>query len=171
MATWTNIANTSLEPGSPARSVDAFALRDNPIAIAEGAAGAPRIAGQSGPAVQTAGLFDGAVTTAKIASNEQMTTANVLARTADAGAGAVGTYAFLFRTINSTVDAGTTTAGSSLRYSGVSLTNAGFQTDSTARTGGVGNTVAGTWRCMGRSRQFFQFDDNYQGTTLWLRIS
>jgi hypothetical protein len=47
MATWTNIANTSLEPGSPARSVDAFALRDNPIAIAEGAAGAPRIVNQA----------------------------------------------------------------------------------------------------------------------------
>jgi hypothetical protein len=68
MATWTNIANTSLEPGSPARSVDAFALRDNPIAIAEGAAGAPRIAGQQGPAVQTNGLFNAAVTTAKIAN-------------------------------------------------------------------------------------------------------
>jgi hypothetical protein len=66
MATWTNVANTSLEPGSPARSVDAFALRDNPIAIAEGAAGAPRIAGQQGPAVQTAGLFDGAVTNNKL---------------------------------------------------------------------------------------------------------
>jgi len=47
MATWTNVANTSLEPGSPARSVDAFALRDNPIAIAEGAAGAPRIVNQA----------------------------------------------------------------------------------------------------------------------------
>jgi len=77
MATWTNIANTSLEPGSPARSVDAFALRDNPIAIAEGAAGAPRIAGQQGPAVQTNGLFNGAVTNAKIA-NGAVTTAKIL---------------------------------------------------------------------------------------------
>ena len=80
MATWTNIANTSLEPGSPARSVDAFALRDNPIAIAEGAAGAPRIAGQSGPAVQTAGLFDSAVTTAKIA-NDAVDTAKIITPT------------------------------------------------------------------------------------------
>jgi len=61
MATWTNIANQSLEPGSPARSVDAFALRDNPIAIAEGAAGAPRI--------QTNAIQNSAVNAAKIANS------------------------------------------------------------------------------------------------------
>jgi len=65
MATWTQIANTSLEPGSPARSVDAFALRDNPIAIAEGAAGSPRI--------ETNAINDGAVTTAKIANGNVTT--------------------------------------------------------------------------------------------------
>ena len=43
MADWTNIPNSSLEPDAPARSIDAFAFRDNPIAIAEGAPGAPRI--------------------------------------------------------------------------------------------------------------------------------
>lgn len=44
MATsWTAIPDSVLEPGKPARSIDAMALRDNPIAIAEGAAGAPRI--------------------------------------------------------------------------------------------------------------------------------
>jgi hypothetical protein len=43
MATWTNIPSTALEPGSPARSFDALALRDNPIAIATRAAGAPRV--------------------------------------------------------------------------------------------------------------------------------
>ena len=68
MADWTNIANTALQPGAPVRSIDGVALRDNPIAIAEGAAGAPRIAGQTGPAVQTNGIFDGAVTNAKIAN-------------------------------------------------------------------------------------------------------
>ena len=69
MADWTNIANTALQPGAPVRSIDGVALRDNPIAIAEGAAGAPRIAGQTGPAVQTNGIFDGAVTNAKIANS------------------------------------------------------------------------------------------------------
>jgi hypothetical protein len=53
---WTNIPNGNLAIGAPIRSVDQLALRDNPIAIAEGATGAPRIraealnGGQSGTA-------------------------------------------------------------------------------------------------------------------------
>jgi len=43
MATWTTIPDSSLEPGKPIRSIDALALRDNPVAIAEGASGATRI--------------------------------------------------------------------------------------------------------------------------------
>lgn len=43
MATWTDIADSLLEPNKPARGIDAMALRDNPIAIAEGAPGAPKI--------------------------------------------------------------------------------------------------------------------------------
>ncbi|MBK1780554.1 hypothetical protein JHL22_04930 [Advenella sp. WQ 585] len=43
MATWTNIPDSVLEVGKPARSVDALALRDNPKAIAEGDSAAPRI--------------------------------------------------------------------------------------------------------------------------------
>lgn len=38
---WTDIPDASLEPGKPARSVDALALRDNPVAITERATGAP----------------------------------------------------------------------------------------------------------------------------------
>lgn len=43
MATWTNIPTDRIEPGKPIRAIDGLALRDNPIAIAEGAAGAPRV--------------------------------------------------------------------------------------------------------------------------------
>jgi hypothetical protein len=43
MATWTTVPDSSLEPGKPIRSIDALALRDNPVAIAEGASGAPKI--------------------------------------------------------------------------------------------------------------------------------
>lgn len=43
MTTWTTIPNANLDPDAPARSVDALALRDNPIAIAEGATGAPKV--------------------------------------------------------------------------------------------------------------------------------
>lgn len=48
MASWTTVPDSSLEPGKPVRSIDILALRDNPIAIAEGASGAPRM---SWPAV------------------------------------------------------------------------------------------------------------------------
>ena len=68
MADWTNIANTALQPGAPVRSIDGVALRDNPIAIAEGAAGAPRI--------QTNGIQNSAVTNAKIA-NSAVTNAKI----------------------------------------------------------------------------------------------
>ena len=53
---WTNIPNGNLADGAHIRSVDQLALRDNPIAIAEGATGAPRVraealnGGQSGTA-------------------------------------------------------------------------------------------------------------------------
>ena len=43
MTSWTNIADNRLEPGKPARSIDAIALRDNPIAIAENAPNAPKV--------------------------------------------------------------------------------------------------------------------------------
>lgn len=43
MATWTTIPDSSLEPGKPIRSIDALALRDNPVAIAEGASGSPKV--------------------------------------------------------------------------------------------------------------------------------
>jgi hypothetical protein len=43
MTTYTAIPDANLDPDSPARSIDALALRDNPIAITEGASGAPSI--------------------------------------------------------------------------------------------------------------------------------
>jgi hypothetical protein len=73
---WTNIPNGNLAIGAPIRSVDQLALRDNPIAIAEGATGAPRIraealnGGQSGTAPIYAARawvnFDGTTTTPTI---------------------------------------------------------------------------------------------------------
>jgi hypothetical protein len=73
---WTNIPNGNLAVGAPIRSVDQLALRDNPIAIAEGATGAPRVraealnGGQSGTAPIFAARawvnFDGTTTTPTI---------------------------------------------------------------------------------------------------------
>lgn len=61
MADWTDIPDANLEPDRPIRSVDGLALRDNPIALADGASGAPRI--------QTNAIENDAVTQDKIASN------------------------------------------------------------------------------------------------------
>ena len=44
MTTWTTIPNTAVAAGGRPRGSVITALRDNPVAIAEGAAGAPRIA-------------------------------------------------------------------------------------------------------------------------------
>lgn len=45
MADWTVISDTSLDPDAPLTSELAYAWRDNPIAIAEGAPGAPVLTG------------------------------------------------------------------------------------------------------------------------------
>jgi hypothetical protein len=76
---WTNIPNGNLAVGAPIRSVDQLALRDNPIAIAEGATGAPRVraealnGGQSGTAPIYAARawvnFDGTTTTPTIGAS------------------------------------------------------------------------------------------------------
>ena len=47
MATWTEIPNSSIETGKAIRAVDGLAFRDNPVAIAEGATGAPRIVNEA----------------------------------------------------------------------------------------------------------------------------
>jgi hypothetical protein len=121
MTDWTDLDIDGLLPGEPLTSEKALAFYQNPIAIAEGAAGAPSI--------ETAALI----------ASERMTTANVLDQTAGAAVGAVGTYALLHRTaiFSGTLNAGGTVAGSELRYSDASGSGSG-------PTG-----VAGTWRVMG----------------------
>lgn len=82
------------------------------------------------------------------------TTAQVLSATAGASAGAVGTYAFCRDTTGASISAGTTRAGSALRYTSANAT--------------FGGTPAGTWRLMGNL-------DGCGGgaglSSLWLRIS
>lgn len=92
------------------------------------------------------------------------TTATVLAATAGASVGAVGTYAFL-GDIRVSIPSGqniegNTVAGSNLRYSN--------------RNGVIGGTPAGTWRAMGRPGG--SQSDGYAGVssvtpTVYLRIS
>jgi hypothetical protein len=58
MADYTTITDAQVDPEAPITSELMSALRDNPIAITEGASGAPK--------VQTAGIQDDAVTAAKL---------------------------------------------------------------------------------------------------------
>jgi hypothetical protein len=149
MADWTTIPDSSLEVSQPIRSIDTLALRDNPIAIAEGAPGAPK--------VLAAGLATG--------DNERDW---VLARTAGASVGAVGTYAWLGETSDVTTAPGGTRAGSSLRYVGIAKDVPWDFGNGALLALQHSSTPSGTWRCMGHaiSNNTTQFP-----ATLWLRIS
>ena len=152
MTTWTNISDSVLEPGDPIRSVDIIAIKENPIAIAEGASGAPRIADAAlGTTVTSAG------------------TNWVLARTAGASVGAVGTYAWVFRS-GTGLSEGSTIAGSGLNYAGFATSNQ-IDVDSEAGIGATRGaaTLAGTWRIMGRS--MVSSGNTLRRATLALRIS
>jgi hypothetical protein len=92
-----------------------------------------------------------------------LTTNQVLAATAGASVGAVGTYAFLALRTSSTFTAGDTYAGSNLVYAG--LLSAGIYSDNTA--GAQSTTyVTGTWRAMGSANNATRVP-----MTLFLRIS
>src|SRR5690625_142609 len=145
MAQWTNIPTDRIEPGKPIRAIDGLALRDNPIAIAEGASGAPRIQTNgiansavtnskiSSNAVTTSKIANSAVTTSKIANNN--VTAQKLAtggnenswvggRIVALGAGAVGTYAFVTSVSGSPTSWGETVPGSNLRLASAGASGA-----------------------------------------------
>jgi hypothetical protein len=115
-------------------------------------------------AVTETKIADTAVTTNKLATGERMNTTNVLAATAGAEVGAVGTYAFLYRPTNGGVAAGTTLAGSGLRYAGLSWA-AICASVPLVQQSFVATTPAGTWRAMGG------IAPNSHTSTLYLRIS
>ena len=122
MATWTTIPDSPLEPGKPIRSIDTLALRDNPVAIAEGASGAPRV---DLPAIVDA--------------------------LASVPVGSVGSYAFLGETSTTSTVPGGTRAGSALRYAGVSSNVSWSNTSLSIAGAGSTTALTGTWRCMGIS--------------------
>lgn len=96
------------------------------------------------------------------------TTAQVLNATAGAALGAVGTYAFLSRVAYSNTPnvAGTTYAGSVLRYAGgLSFTGTGAYIS----IGSV--TPSGTWRAMGLAGNVNNGCVASEFGTLFLRIS
>jgi hypothetical protein len=138
MTAYTAIADSEIDPESPYTTTLATKNRDNPIAITEGASGAPNIA--------------------YAALDTWYSTL-----------GAVGTYAWLGETTTTETAAGSTRAGSNLRYAGnyatISYTGNGLGAISGAGNGG---TPSGTWQAMGRS---FSGGGTVYPATLWLRIS
>jgi hypothetical protein len=141
---WTSISNALVAVGALPFATTIQALRDNPIAIANGDAGAPRIT-------------DGALSTSVTGAG----TSWVGARSAGLAAGAVGTYAMLKIAVESSTNEGGTRAGSELRY-----------TDGTGIL--TGGTPSGTWRAMGRASSTISGGSDPEATvrpTTWLRIS
>lgn len=163
MATWTTIPDSSLEPGKPIRSIDTLALRDNPVAIAEGQSGAPKI--------EDVALSSSATAVGQLWVNSRLRVEDVLHRNSLASVGAVGTYAFLGETSFTTTEAGATRAGSSLRYAGIAGSATFASATSNAVAVGSSATPAGTWRAMGRALASSIAETNIYPATLWLRIS
>lgn len=100
------------------------------------------------------------------------TTAQVLSATAGASVGAVGTYAYLQPATTTTYAAGSTLAGSSLRYANSQsyVTQGGY--------GGailyyVSGTPSGTWRLMGYCVGVYSEGSGatISKPSVWLRIS
>jgi hypothetical protein len=105
--------------------------------------------------------------------NANVDTAKVLAETAGATYGAVGTYAWLASIGTTTIVAGST-------YSGSGLTPAGAYANTAVSTNGVGNangsaigigsgSLSGTWRAMGSF--VLSSATTFTRGTLFLRIS
>lgn len=167
MADYLPINPTEIEPEAPLTSSLAARWSNNPIAIAEGAPGAPRI--------QTAAIANGAVTAAKLATGTSERDW-VLARVAAAPLGAVGTYASLViadaavgLTGIATSSEGATRPGSELRWSPTDLSGSSGQPPVSS------TSPSGTWRCMGRAVTAIVAGDMDVRVTrrpaLWLRVA
>lgn len=133
MAAYTTITDTQVDPEAPITSELMTALRDNPIAIAEGATGAPRIDPSS--------AVDWASTTNTAAEINW-----VLGRNASLSLGAVGTYGVLWYnpTTLTNLNAGQTVSGSLLFRS----ENVGSPHPFTPVNGASLYSLPGTWRAL-----------------------
>lgn len=96
----------------------------------------------------------------------------IAARTAAAATGAVGTYALLGSTDTTSINPGSTKAGSSLRYVGLAISSGTWVGTALADVYGLGVNIApsGTWRCMGFDVSYYS-GVSWYGATLWLRIA
>lgn len=119
MADYTTITDSAVSPDAPITSQLGFAFRDNPIAIAEGATGAPRV-------------LDGALSGTVTAAGRSW----VGARVATIPTGNIGSFIFATYVPDASLSYGDTALGSNLRPSNVT------------GTAGVASLI-GTWQCLG----------------------
>jgi hypothetical protein len=163
---WTTISNALVAVGALPFATTIQALRDNPIAIAAGDVGAPRVVpggldrayvrqgGGSGMAANIVFIgFDGG---AALLAQVDATPFGTI-HTSGLAVGVVGTYAFA--AINAsgvTVATGNTRAGGDLVYATAGATFSG--------------ALSGTWRNMGASVTGTASPGAAQ-TTLWLRVA
>ncbi len=110
--------------------------------------------------------------TTQTSAGGAVNTSTVLAATAGASVGAVGTYAYAAAVTISAYTEGSTIAGSNLRYfGGITSGTAGPAFPSNIGFAG-GGSLPGTWRAMGRAwGGYTGCYGNLFGNTLWLRIS
>lgn len=119
----------------------------------------------------TESLVSPAKVAAAITAQLRVTTVQVLAATAGASVGGVGTYSFLAMTAgNTTINLGSTYAGSSLKYGGANTINNGTYLASWfTGTFGAAGSPSGTWRAVGHNVAYP--GANISPQTLFLRIA
>jgi len=124
----------------------------------------------------TAGIIEIATNTETIAGSDNTRSVtpqglkNALGQlNAGLSIGAVGTYAFLGKTVAGITNVGETLAGSSLRYAGIDTNSNVWNTQDVPahRYSGSVNAPSGTWRCMGTAGSL----TTTYGASLWLRIA
>ena len=154
MADWTTIPDTTFEPGAPAKGRDMRFLRDNPIAIAEGAAGAPR--------VQAAAL-----------GTDNNMRDWVLARIAGASINAVGTYRMAYYRSSTQLSPGGTASGSALRVRPETSINEANQFNVSTENSLPSDSLPGAWRLMGHHAiaADLSVGSSPMPAAFWLRVS
>ena len=146
------------------QSLDTFKILNDTIVATTGGATTGLIGDQSTATWQSGtGSTESLVSPAKVKAS---VIANAPTYSQPTSLGAVGTYALLVRsTGGSTISAGTTYAGSGLRYSGFRVGIGSFQEAFAA--GNTGGTPSGTWRAMGTSNN----NSGINPANIFLRIS
>lgn len=145
MADYIAQPDSSVDPDAPVTSDLMYALRDNPIAIAEGSAGAPRIA-------------DAALSTTVTAAGRDWVGRRYASSSWNSvGATVMGVVDAISTTGTTPVNSGQSVAGSLIRPTNAAgAVSAGYLT--------------GNWECMGYIPNRNQTTDVAR-TTLWRRVS